>query len=72
MRNNCLLFALYKWFKFGGYVITRKSNFGWWPHFIWSKDLITFEEYIPSEHQEGLKFPPLYFKGYIRRFEVRK
>lgn len=39
MRSNCLIFALVKWRKYGGYLVIRKSRYGWWPHFIWCRDL---------------------------------
>src|SRR5689334_22793296 len=35
--TNCLFYVIRKVWKNGGFLITRKSNFGWWPHFIYSK-----------------------------------
>lgn len=68
MKNNCLIFAFHKWIKCGGYLIIRKSNYGWWPHFLWSKDLSLFEEFAPSSSKyQGRWFPPLIFAGYIRK-----
>jgi len=62
--SNCLIFALGRWYKFGGYIVARKSHYGWWPHFLWSADLITFEHYVPDTPKKGF-FPPPLFKGTI-------
>jgi hypothetical protein len=62
-KSNCIIFALRRWFKYGGYVVLRKSNFGWWPHMIWTKDFATFEEFAPRIHNANMAFPPLLFKG---------
>ena len=55
--SNCLFFALEKWFKFGGYLIIRKSKFGFWLHFMWSKDLkdADVEHFVPVK--KPLRFP---------------
>lgn len=63
--SNCLVFALGRWVRHGGYLVVRKSRNGWWPHFIWSLDLIEFMDFAPHEPQR-YKCPPLLFRGRIR------
>jgi hypothetical protein len=66
--GNCLLFAPGRWFCFGGQVQARKSDFGWWPHFLWTLDGTTFEEYIPPVPNGRLLLPPPLYSGVIRTF----
>lgn len=67
--SNCILFAFYQWFKFGGYIIVRKSRYGMWPHFMWTQSLKDLEivEYVPVKVYRKLYVPPPVFKGYVRR-----
>ena len=65
-RNNCFTFALYRFMTQGGHITMMRSKFGWWPHFKWSKDLVTFEDWIPFEYETGRWLPPIFFKGRIR------
>lgn len=65
MRSNCLIFALCQWYKNGGYLVVRKSRWGWWPHFLWSADLKSFEQFAPTNPVHK-KFPPFLFKGSIK------
>ncbi len=58
--SNCLIFVLVKWLRGGGFVIARRSNNGWWPHFFWTADLKLFEEYTPKYPRKRLLPPPLY------------
>ena len=67
--SNCLFFALNKWLKHGGYLVIRKSRYGFWPHFIWCKDLknAEIEHYVPTVSR--LKLEQLHkfvFKGMIK------
>ena len=71
-ESNCLFFALTRFKERGGYLIMRKSHHGWFPHFLWSEDLETFEQYVPYFPSEHLKFPPLWFAGFIRTGQDRK
>jgi hypothetical protein len=52
--------------KDGGYVIVRKSHYGWWPHFLWSRDLRSFEEYSPAMPNHHLLIPPPLYRGVIK------
>jgi hypothetical protein len=70
MTSNCLVFAVEHWLHCGGYIIFRKSHWGWWFHAIWSKDLKSFEEFHPTGKKKRRWFPPLIFKGYIRHSTV--
>lgn len=38
-RSNCLIFALSRKRRYGGYLIIRDSRYGWWWHFSWAKSL---------------------------------
>lgn len=62
--SNCIIFALTKWFREGGYIIVRKSRYGWWPHMFWCADLenIKLIDYSPPTKRAGLLPPPL-FRG---------
>lgn len=68
-KSNCLIFALKRFWRSGGYLIFRRSSYGWWPHVLWSRDLKAFEEFTTDE-----KFPhtcpPLFFKGYIHAWST--
>jgi hypothetical protein len=65
MTSNCLIFALRRVWRSGGYLILRRSSYGWWPHVIWSPDLVRFEEFTTAD-----KFsrwcPPILFPGFIQ------
>jgi hypothetical protein len=64
--SNCLFFVITKLWREGGYLVARKSHHGWWPHFYWSSDLVTFLEFIPdAKHKSGLFFPPPIFHGHV-------
>jgi hypothetical protein len=65
MKSNCILYAVACWFKSGGYIVLRKSNYGWWPHMLWTKDFTTFAEFTPRVHVENAAFPPLLFRGSV-------
>ena len=64
-KSNCLFFAIGRWWNRGGYLVIRKSRFGYWPHFLWSPDLQVFESYSPIVGGYSRWFPPLLFCGYI-------
>lgn len=74
MVGNCLPFALYRWFTRGGYLVIRRSHFGYWPHFIWCSDLrdAQIEHWVPRKRLSRFRilevllklFP---FPGYIKK-----
>lgn len=63
--SNCVFFALSQWWKKGGYIIIRKSKWGWWPHLLWSPDLKEFWEYQPQKPNHHLLIPPPLYRGMI-------
>jgi hypothetical protein len=65
-KSNCLSYVLDQIKSEGGYLIMRKSHVGWWPHFLWSKDLTGFKEFVPEKAAHRRMFPPPWFKGYVR------
>lgn len=67
-KTNCLLWALSRWHKHGGYVVFRRSDYGWWPHLLWTVDLVTFEEFTPTDAKYKRRIPPLLFVGRVRTF----
>ena len=74
-RTNCLFFALRKLHRSGGYLVIRKSRFGWLPHLAWTANIegLKVEEFKPIEPFKGnwlqRLFPihMLLFRGYIRQ-----
>ncbi len=64
--GNCFIYALRQRWRHGGYVITRRSKYGWWPHFIWSPDLREFRHFIPDRPAHERLIPPLLFRGSVR------
>jgi hypothetical protein len=71
--DNCLFFAIRKWRKHGGYLIIRKSHFGWWPHFLWAKHLrnAEIEHYVPASGK-AKPFPPPVFIGKVKTEDAPK
>lgn len=49
-------------------MIRRSKYVKFFPHFIWCRDLkdAEIEHYVP-EHPIERKFPPLFFKGKVKR-----
>lgn len=57
-RSNCLIFALKRWRSDGGYLIIRRSRYGWWPHFAWCRSLSEPPlAYVPERPIEWRKLP---------------
>lgn len=68
--SNCLIFALMRFWRRGGYVVMMWSKYGWWPHWVWTEDLATFHEFSPiSEKYRGMLCPPVIFRGRIKRWK---
>lgn len=67
--SNCVLFAIGRFWTRGGYVVVRKSDYGWWPHVLWSPDLVMFEQFHPVKHRRWygvvlrLHLPLILFDG---------
>lgn len=73
--SNCFFFAVGKYLKHGGYIVIRHSDYGWWPHFLWSSDLVTFEQFHPVKHRRwyGLalrwRIPLVLFDGHAKPWQ---
>jgi hypothetical protein len=68
-RSNCLIFALAHWWRDGGYLIIRRSEYwgkGFGLHFLWSPNLVTFEEFTPVRAKARRICPPILFIGFVR------
>jgi hypothetical protein len=66
-RSNCLIFALGRFVTRGGYILARRSRWGWWPHFLWASSLhpLRLEHFSPVQGGRPRLLPPLLFKGHI-------
>jgi hypothetical protein len=62
--SNCLIYALTQWCRYGGYVAMRTSHWGWFPHFLWSPDLVKWWAYVPLKPARHW-CPPLLFRGQV-------
>lgn len=65
--SNCLAFVLAQLLRKGGYLVIRRSHYGPFPHFLWSQDLITFQEFVPVDPRRRI-IPPLAFVGMVLTF----
>lgn len=67
MRGNCITWAVAKWRRDGGYLLVRKSHWGWFPHFLWAakapEDCLSFKPTNPKRQ----KCPPPWFRGEVMR-----
>lgn len=67
-KSNCFVFAVKKFIFEGGYLIVRRSRWGPFPHFLWAKSLKGIEvEHLVPINPKKRKFPPLFFKGFIKK-----
>jgi hypothetical protein len=65
-RGNCLLWALIKFAREGGYILMRRSRWGPFPHFLWAPpDLSRVESYVPHDPRRRL-LPKVWFRGHVR------
>lgn len=71
-RSNCLIFALGRFFRRGGYLIVRASRMNrlpWlqWPHFLWAQSLedLIVEQYVPEDARPKW-LPPILFRGRVK------
>jgi len=70
MKSNCLLWSIKTWLKEGGYILIRKSNFYFGPHFLHGKiDPETKEfkikHFVPKNPKSKIT-PPFLFDGEIK------
>ncbi len=64
--SNCWLFALWRFFINGGFLIVSKSEWGWWAHFMWSPDMRTVQQFEPTLKKRKRLFPPFIYQGYVK------
>jgi hypothetical protein len=64
--SNCWMFALWRFFTHGGFLIVSKSEWGWWPHLMWSPDMTTIHQFEPTAKKRRRLLPPLVYKGYVK------
>lgn len=74
--SNCLIYALMKYCREGGYILIRKSDLGWWPHFLHgtrpAAGDVTVSHFVPLQpfKARGLfRFFPIHtllFRGRVR------
>jgi len=74
-KSNCLIFAVNKWFKHGGYLVMRRSKHGFFPHFLWCSDLknAEIEHFVPINPKHSfvkILFHKILFEGMIKKDDV--
>ncbi len=71
--SNCWYWAFSTYFRKGGFLIFSKSEWGWWPHVMWSPDLMRCHQFEPDhKRQRGRLLPPLIYRGYIKTTRLRQ
>ena len=67
-RGNCLIFAVALWLRVGGYLVVRRSRWGWWPHFLHGRrgrdGKLRVVGYAPIKPRRKAVPPPL-FRGTV-------
>jgi hypothetical protein len=70
---NCLTYAVGRWWKEGGYVVLLKSPRWKGIHALYSKNLLTFFEYIPKRPRlSPWLIQVLRFDGYVKEWRPRR
>lgn len=81
-RQNCWMYSMWRWHRYGGYLAVRPSDgvrFAKWlpvPHVVWIKVLPRIgsmtEQYVPikRERKEFLPWFTAYFKGHVRHVDA--
>jgi hypothetical protein len=66
--SNCWAWAIYAFLRRGGFLILTKSEWGWWPHVMWSPDMHSCHQFEPDHRRRwGRLFPPFIYRGYIKK-----
>jgi len=73
MRSNCVFYALKQMKRGGGYLIIRKSRFGWMPHVMWAESIagLKVQEYKPISPFCGNRLQRM-FPVHMFRFHGRE
>ena len=65
--SNCWMWAIWRFMTKGGVLIFSKSEWGWWPHFMWSPDLSKCVQFEPDhKRRHGRLWPPFIYRGYLK------
>lgn len=65
--SNCWLWALARVFRRGGFLLVSKSEWGWWPHVMWSPDMRVLYQFEPTKKKRRRLLPPMLYRGYVKR-----
>lgn len=65
-RSNCIVFAVLVYRRRGGrgYLLVRKSHFGWFPHVMYA-ERTHIVHYVPLDPRTK-GFPPPLFEGRVK------
>lgn len=69
--SNCLIYALRKLIREGGYLLVRRSFYGWWPHVLHMSRAGEITHYSPPRKRRRL-IPPLLFRGRVIKGDEEK
>lgn len=73
-RSNCIFFALKLYYRRlakgkHGYLISRRSHFGWFPHYMYGRKrkdgTCQIVGYVPL-NPKLKRLPPPIFRGYVK------
>ena len=66
--SNCWLWAFWTFLRRGGFLIVSKSEWGWWPHLMWSPDMRTVHQFEPDHKRRmGRFWPPVFYRGFVKQ-----
>lgn len=65
MRSNCLAYACGQFLRRGGYLVIRRSRYGWWWHAEHTHDFRRFSVFVPLGPKRRRACPPLWFRGRV-------
>lgn len=66
--SNCWLWAFWSFFSRRGFLLVSKSEWGWWPHVMWSPDLTAVHQFEPDhKRRSGRLWPPFIYRGYVKK-----
>lgn len=69
-RTNCDLWAISQQRRFGGYIVLMPSLFYSWPHAVWTRDFVTFWQFVPNGARGKRTIPPVVFRGHEERWDI--
>lgn len=71
--SNCLVYALARWIRYGGYIAIRRSQHFPIPHFLWIPPDglagVTLRHFVPMRPARGWRnvWRAAWFRGYVKR-----